>query len=326
MAQEKTREELFAENKELRQRLEDAEEVLSAIRYNQVDAVVVLGPEGTLVYLLKPDTKSYRILVETMNEGTVLMTSDGTIFRCNSRFAEMVGNPVESITNSSVLSYMPKEEHSVFKTLLDEAAKGSSRREIHLKSGEGRLLPVNLSINPLQMEDSRGFCLVMTDLSEQKKNEEIIAARTHELNVKSQHLEEVNTALKILLKQRNEDKLEFEEYILSNVKNLMVPYFEKLKKTPLTGEQATYCEILETHMNEIISPFVRKLSRSFMTLTAMEIQVADLIKEGKSTKEIASLLKVSENTVIVHRYRIRTKLGLKKTKVNLASHLKSFST
>jgi len=326
MTQEKTREELLAENQELRRKLEEAEEVLSAIRYNKVDAVVVLGPEGNLVHLLKPDTRSYRILVETMNEGTVLMTSDATIFRCNSRFAELVGIPVERITNSQLWGYVPEEEHWTVRSLLGEAARGSCSREIHLKAGEGRLLPVSLSINPLQMDDSAGFCLVITDLSEQKKNEEIIAARTHELNMKSQHLEEMNAALKILLKQREEDKTEFEEYILSNVKNLVIPYLEKLKRTHLTDEQETYCEILETHLNEVVSPFVRKLSRSYMTLTPMEIQVADLIKEGKSTKEIAGLLKVSENTVIVHRHRIRTKLGLKQTKVNLASHLKSFST
>ncbi|RJR50750.1 MAG: PAS domain S-box protein [Desulfobacteraceae bacterium] len=326
MTQEKTREELLAENHELRQRVEEAEEVLSAIRYNKVDAVVVLGPEGNLVHLLKPDTRSYRILVETMNEGTVLMTSDATIFRCNSRFAELVGSPVERITNSPLWTYVPEEEHWTVRSLLDEAAKGSCRREIHLKAGQGKLLPVSVSLNPLQMEDSVGFCLVITDLSEQKKNEEIIAARTHELKVKSQHLEEMNAALKILLKQREEDKAEFEEYILANVKTLVTPYLEKLKQTRLTDEQQTYCEILKTHLDEVISPFVRRLSRSYMSLTPMEIQVADLIKEGKSTKEIADILKVSENTVIVHRHRIRTKLGLKQTKVNLASHLKSLST
>jgi PAS domain S-box-containing protein len=325
MTQEKTREELLVENQKLQTQLEENEEVISAIQYDKVDAVVVAGPKGNQVYLLKPDTRSYRILLETMTEGTVLTTSDGTIFRCNSRFAEMVGSPAESITSSSVLSYVPEEEHCLIKPLFDEATKGSFKREIHLKAGEGRLLPVNLSINPLQIEDSLGFCIVITDISEQKRNEKTIAARTHELNLKSLHLEEVNTALKILLKQREKDKSELEEHILSNVKNLMFPYLEKLKRTQLTDEQATYCEILESHMNEIISPFVKNLSWRFTTLTAMEIQVADLIKEGKQTKEIAALLRISENTVIVHRHRIRTKLGLKKTKVNLASHLQSFS-
>jgi PAS domain S-box-containing protein len=324
MRREKTREELLAEIQGLQRRLEEAEEILSAIRYDMVDAVVVLGPEGNRVHLLSRDTRSFRILVETINEGTVLMTSDGTIFCCNSRFGEMIGSPVERITGSSVLSYVPGEEHCAFNSLLGEANKGSCKGEIHLKALDEKLLPATLSINPLQMEDTPGFCLVLNDLSEQKRHEEIIARKNHELEMKSLHLEEVNTALKILLKQREEDKSEFEEYILSNVKNLIFPYLEKLKKAQSPEEHATYCQILEAHINEIISPFVRKLSRRFMSLTAMEIQVADLVKEGRSTKEIAALLQISENTVIVHRHRIRTKLGLKKTKANLASHLKSF--
>lgn len=326
MVKEKTRDELLQEIQELKRRLEESEEVLSAIRYGQVDGVVVLGPEGNRVHLLKRDTRSFRILVETINEGTVLMTSDGAIFSCNSRFAEMVGIPVERIPGSSVLSFVPEEEHRNFQSLFEEAGKGNCRGEIHLKAGDEKLVPANLSINPLQTESTPGFCLVLTDLTEQKRHEEIIAGKTRELEMKSLHLQEVNTALKILLKQREEDKAEFEEYILSNVKNLISPYLEKLKKARLNDEQATYCEILEAHMNEIISPFARKLSRRFMNLTATEIQVADLIKGGKSTKEIAGLMQISENTVIVHRHRIRTKLGLKKTKANLATHLKSFGT
>ncbi|PKN62989.1 MAG: hypothetical protein CVU57_21795 [Deltaproteobacteria bacterium HGW-Deltaproteobacteria-15] len=315
----KTRENSLAEIQKLRQRLEDAEEILNAIRYDKIDAVVVLGPEGHRVHLLRRGTRSYRILVETICEGTVVMTCEGSIFFCNSRFAGMVGTPVEDIIGSSMLSYIPEEEHGKFNSVLEEAHQKSCGGMIHLKTVGGVLLPASLSASWLQIEDTPGVCLVITDLSEQQKNEEIIAARTREL-------EEVNAALKILLKQREEDKSEFEENILSNVRNLVFPYLEKLKRTRLNDEQATYCEILETRMNEITAPFVRKLSRRYTTLTIMEMQVADLIREGKSTKDIAELLQVSENTVMVHRQRIRTKLGLSNSKINLASHLKSFST
>jgi len=309
----------LVEIQELRRRLEEAEEILNAIRYDRIDAVVVLGPEGHRVHLLRRDNRSYRILVETICEGTVVMTREGSIFFCNSRFAEMVGNAVEALIGSPMLSYVPEEEHGEFKSLLDKAHEKSCGRMLHLKTGGGNLLPVSLSVNWLQIENVPGVCLVVTDLSEQKRNEEIIAARTREL-------EEVNTALKILLKQREEDKSEFEESILSNVRTLIFPYLEKLKRTRSRDKQAAYCEILETRMNEITAPFVRKLSRTYTTLTVMEIQVADLIRSGRCTKEIADLLHVSENTVMVHRQRIRTKLGLSNTKTNLASHLKSFST
>jgi DNA-binding CsgD family transcriptional regulator len=91
----------------------------------------------------------------------------------------------------------------------------------------------------------------------------------------------------------------------------------------LSSEQKTYLAILESHIDEITSPFMQKLSRELQDLTPMEVQVAGLIREGKKTKEIADLLHLSKNTVIFHRYNIRTKLKLKNQKKNLRSFLQS---
>jgi DNA-binding NarL/FixJ family response regulator len=85
----------------------------------------------------------------------------------------------------------------------------------------------------------------------------------------------------------------------------------------------TYLTILESHMREIISPFTKRLSDKYLGLTPLEVQVAGLIKEGKTTKEIAESLVVSVNTVSAHRFHIRKKLGLNYRKVNLRVYLKS---
>ena len=144
-----------------------------------------------------------------------------------------------------------------------------------------------------------------------------------ELLKKSRHLEEVNAALNILLKRREEDKNDFEENILANVKELILPYVEKLKNSRLHSEQMTLVGILESNMKEIFSPFVTKLSSRFLSLTPSEIKVASLIKDGKTSKEIAALLLASENTIRSHRFHIRSKLDLKNRKVNLRSYLRS---
>jgi PAS domain S-box-containing protein len=161
------------------------------------------------------------------------------------------------------------------------------------------------------------------EIEERKRAEEALRKREVELKAQSHHLEEVNTALKVLLKQREDDKKELGENVLSNVKELVSPYLERLKKSRLNTNQKTLIDILDSNLSNMISPFISKLSSKYFNLTPMEIRVANLVKEGKINKEIAELLCISKNTVLFHRYNIRRKLGLKNKKINLRSHLVS---
>ncbi|MDY6988489.1 MAG: LuxR C-terminal-related transcriptional regulator [Thermodesulfobacteriota bacterium] len=160
-------------------------------------------------------------------------------------------------------------------------------------------------------------------IAERKRVE--AALRKSEAAVKEQvdNLEEVNTALKVLLKRREEDKAELEEKVLSNVKGLVLPYVDALRNTRLDPKQQTYLGIIESHLNSIVSPFSAKLSAKYWGLTPREIQIAALIKEGKTSKEIAELSNVSTRAIEFHRDNIRAKLGLKNKKANLRSSLLS---
>ncbi|MEJ2095615.1 MAG: PAS domain S-box protein [Deltaproteobacteria bacterium] len=162
------------------------------------------------------------------------------------------------------------------------------------------------------------------EIEERKRAEAKLRKREKELEAQSQHLEEVNTALKVLLKQRENDRNELEKNMLSNVIELVSPYLEQLYKTHLNTRQAMLLSILESNLSNIISPFISKLSSRFFNFTPMEIRVANLVKEGKTNKEIAALLFLSKNTILFHRHNIRTKLGLKGTKINLRTHLLSY--
>ena len=154
------------------------------------------------------------------------------------------------------------------------------------------------------------------DITERKKAEE-------ELKVKTLSLEEVNAALRILLKQRDQDKSEMEDKITGNVKRLVLPYIERLKAKRLDQEQNTYLDILETNLKNIISPFVQKMGYVYSQFTPTEIMVANLIRDGKTIKEIAAISGVSENSINHHRQNIRDKLGLNRQKINLKSYLMS---
>jgi len=159
-----------------------------------------------------------------------------------------------------------------------------------------------------------------------KAHEELearVKGRTKELEVRTGDLEEVNTALKVLLKRREEDKTELEEKVLFSVKELITPHIEKMRNTRLDHRQETIMGIIESNLNDIVSPFMQGMPTRFAKLTPTEIQVANLVKQGKITKEIAELLNVSTKTIDRHRDNIRRKVGIKNKKINLRTHLLS---
>ena len=162
------------------------------------------------------------------------------------------------------------------------------------------------------------------EIEDRKRAEKSLRQREVELQAQSQHLGEVNTALKVLLKQREEDKTELAENVWSNVKQLIRPYLERLQKSRLTTEQQTLASIVQSNLDNVLSPLISKLTTTRLNLTPTEIRVANLVKEGRTNKEIAELLCVSKNTILFHRYNIRSKLGIKNKKVNLRSHLLSY--
>lgn len=159
------------------------------------------------------------------------------------------------------------------------------------------------------------------EIEERKRAERALRKREKELQAQSNHLEEVNTALRVLLKQREEDKNELGEAVLQNVQELVNPYLQRFLNGRLSTQQKTLARILSTNLDNIISPFVNNLKSNFAQLTPVEIRVASLVKEGMTNKEIAETLMVSKNTILFHRHNIRTKLGIKNKKINLRSHL-----
>lgn len=163
-----------------------------------------------------------------------------------------------------------------------------------------------------------------------RKNFELELRNTHDeleqrVASRTKELEETNIALTVLLKKIREDKRELGHHIAANVRTLVEPYLSKLKKGRLTAEQKVLVDILEANLDEIVSPFTSTLSSKFAKLTPAEIQVANLIKQGMKTKDIAELLNLSPGTIDIHRKNIRKKLGLTNQGGNLQSVLTSFT-
>ncbi|MHB8772621.1 MAG: LuxR C-terminal-related transcriptional regulator [Syntrophales bacterium] len=160
---------------------------------------------------------------------------------------------------------------------------------------------------------------------ERKAAEEALKKREQALELKTRSLEEANTALKVLLQRRDEDKTDLEEQVLANVRKLVLPYIENLKHLKLNENQLALVNIIEENLREIVSPFLRNLTSTYLDLTPREIQIANLVKEGKTTKEMTDILNISATAVDFHRKNLRAKFGIKNKKTNLMAFLSSLS-
>ncbi len=138
-------------------------------------------------------------------------------------------------------------------------------------------------------------------------------------------LEETNTALKVLIQGIEEAKQETEEQIVWNINEQIVPYLEKLKRFSVGEKSQAYLALLESNLKDIAAAFPNRLSATFSTLTPTEIEVAKLIMQGKTTKEIAGVMSIATSTIDFHRNNIRKKVGITNSAVNLRNYLSSFA-
>lgn len=161
---------------ELSARLEEAEETLRAIRSGEVDALVVTVPGGEQVFTLQGAEHPYRLLVEAISEGAVTISPDGTILYCNRSFAAMLKTSLEQLLGSDFLNFTSPADAPVFKRLLEQGLKGSGKEEMMLQVSDGTQVSAYLSIHPLRLGDIWAACMVVTDLTEQKRLEEVVRA------------------------------------------------------------------------------------------------------------------------------------------------------
>jgi PAS domain S-box-containing protein len=161
----------------------------------------------------------------------------------------------------------------------------------------------------------------MKNITRRKKLMNDLKQGKEELEIKNGTLEEVNTALRVLLGQIEQDRKDQEERFASNVKKLVLPYVENIKKGRLDTRQRSFISIVEANLDQIVSPFLHGLGQ--FNLNPREIRIASLIKEGKTTKEIADVMGVAPSSIDTHRNIMRRKLGLNNTKTNLQTYLQS---
>ena len=176
-------------------------------------------------------------------------------------------------------------------------------------------------------EDNRilEILCVGNDITERKSMENALRQSEKELLEKSQYLEEVNQALKALLDHHEVEKRSIEESILISLKKLVFPYLQKLEKTNLDAESKIYLDIIKSNLGVVFSMHSKTITSKYLGLTPTEIQVADFIRHGKSSKQISVAMNVSTSSISFHRNNIRKKLGLVNQATNLRVYLQGLS-
>jgi len=281
--------------------------------------------------------KKHRSIIENLPMGIHMyqLEPDGELhfIGANSAADEILGVDNTQFLGKTIYEAFPKIQETEiperFRIIAEEGGFWKKEDIIYKDENiEGAFENYNFQTSPGKMVS------LFSDITDRKQAEEAlqqahdkleqrVKERTNELERKSRSIEDVNTALNVMLKKRDADKLMIEERVLFNVKELIEPLIENLKKNGLNENQNGYVNALETFLAEIVSPFSQTLHTKFLNLTLSEIRVANLIKEGKTTKEIASLLNSTPRAIEFHRQNLRKKLGLSSRKANLGSHLLS---
>jgi PAS domain-containing protein len=168
-----TREDLLERNRDLQARLDEAEETLRALRGGEVDAIVAAGPEGDRIYTLKGADDAYRIMVEEMGEGALTLSLDGLILFSNEHFAALLRRPLERVIGEYLEDFFVPEDTGLVSALLKST--GRRKAEVRLRTDDAASIPVYLSVQNVLLNGTGCLCVIVTDLSDQKRYAEIAA-------------------------------------------------------------------------------------------------------------------------------------------------------
>jgi PAS domain S-box-containing protein len=268
----------------------------------------------------------YRSLFKNNHSVMLLVDPESAdIVDANPAAISFYGWSHEELTRKKITDINTLTERQVFQEM--KRAETEQSRIFYFKHrlASGKIRDVEVYSGPIKVFGRELLYSIIHDTTKRKQAELSLKERRKDLENKTHELEEVNAALKVLLKHRDEDKKDFEEKIVANVKKLVFPYVEKLYNSQLNDRQMVYLNIIKSNLVDIITPFLHQLSSKYSDLTPSEIQIAGLVKDGKTTKEIADLLNSSTGTIDFHRNNLRKKLGLLNTKTNLRSFLLSLT-
>jgi len=329
---------------EMEQRLSESENKFRSVVEQSVDGIFIFSPEGVIlewnramegITLLKRKQAvgrpvwemEYSLFPEELHAVHTCESHRETVLSCISRGKQLpVKSPEIPIRRAD--GSLRILHNSLFPIQTSQGCLyGIISRDITDRKQAELLLQQSHDELESRVAERTGELLetnrrLQNEIEERKAAEDRLRVRDAELQNKAEELQEVNSALKVLLEQTKQTKGEVEKKILLNVNELVVAYVERLKTTKLDERQAAYLNIIEANLKNIMTSFGTNITRHVM-LTPAEIQIVNRSKEGKTTKDISDMLNISMGTINFHRKNIRKKLGVHNKAANLKTKLRS---
>jgi PAS domain S-box-containing protein len=289
-------------------------------------------------------------MVQQSSEGIAFLKLDHTIVFANTAFAEVHGYTCEELMNRSLESLNSSDEFpNIAEMLNDLTTKECTGGECWNRRKDGTLFPCLMHNNVLKSETGEVIGIITTvqditaikatELSLRASHEALaeysssLAAKVEERTIDlensraelkrySESIEKTNEALKIIIEGIEEQKRDVEKKISHNLNLTISPILDQLKAQNVPDTVHFLIKSLEFNLTNMFSSFGFNMVKDGHVLTPREIRICEMIRSGLSSKQIAKVMSISPQTVLVHRKNIRKKLSLGNSRQNLASFLK----
>ena len=281
-----------------------------------------MDTNGKNVYPSLDDGVTFHMIAQKALNG-ILIVSHDKIHYTNQSFEEITGYSKADIVNMSPWDMVHPDERLKIRSMgLDRLEKKDARdyyetQWIH-KNGQ----KIWVEVRAVLLEGTKPLKILVNilDISERKESLEKLKKREEALEAQSKKLEETNTALKVILRQRNVDSENMKKDLQFNIEKLVMPYLDELFAYQTKPRCKAFLQTVKENLKEITAPHIRMFSSQYESLSPKQVKVINLVQQGKTSKEIADILGVSKATVDFHRQNIRKKFQLDNKKINLRTY------
>jgi PAS domain S-box-containing protein len=273
---------------------------------------------------LRESEERYRLLIDSSDYGITLMDKDGTILMINKAGANNLREKPKNIVGKSVVDILPEMSNEILKRneKIFKSGKGADFEDLLELAGEKRWFWSNLQVVKDADGNDVGIQIISHDVTTRKHNEELLNQKTEELKNERQALTDKNIALKEILEHIERERQDYKQNICRDIEQVTGSILKRLRaKVGSTGEKDI--EILENELKVMLAKDIDIFKDRYDRLTSRESEICDMIRDGKSSKQMSEELNLSILTIQKHREQIRKKLGITNKGINLATYLRS---